>query len=199
MIVSGSPVAVIPKPAPDWYGWGVEVQLEQGGKGERKLVLEDCTFEGAGLLDLVPGLVSSSLKVAVRRCAIRARAILACPQDRFTQLFWEGEGNHLEILENYWIVLSSELGTPAFSASVIDPESWSKFVAAEKDAIRTKLIYKGTPALRKHSQPQDFAIDVPDAPGTKVGAEPGAGWPLGAIIRIGPRPTAVHRAAGARG
>ena len=44
-----------PPTATDWYGWGVEVQLMQGGKGHpRRLVLEDCTFEGAGLLDLVP-------------------------------------------------------------------------------------------------------------------------------------------------
>ncbi len=164
MIVTGPPAA-------EWYGWGVQVQLVPGGKGQRRLVLEDCTFEGAGLLNLVPGTVPLPLDVVVKRCAVRARAILAYPLELHTaQLHWQGEGNYLEILENSWTVLSTHLDTPALSTSVIDRESWSK-VESEKNPIRTKIIYRPPPTSRP-SRPQDFAIEAPDSPDTKVGADP---------------------------
>ncbi len=172
MVVSGSPVGPMPSPAPDWYGWGVEVRLEQG-VGRRLLELEDCTFEGAGLLDLIPATVPLPLDVVVKRSAVRARAILAFPQElQAARLNWQGQGNHLEILEKGWIVLSSRMGTPALSSSVIDPESWSKVVGVvETGAIRDRVNYRATPNSRRLAQPRDFAIDVPDAPGTKLGAD----------------------------
>jgi serine/threonine protein kinase len=182
MIVSGPPATLSPSPVTEWYGWGVEVQLMQGGKGAlRQLVLEDCTFEGAGLLDLIPGPVPLPLQVVVNRCAVRARAILAWPQDlAAAQLRWQGQGNHLEILENCWIVLSSRQGTPALTASVIDLDTWSRVVASETKPIRTKLNYRTTPTSRSYpSQPRDFAIDAPDAPDTKVGTDPEQVGPWG--------------------
>jgi eukaryotic-like serine/threonine-protein kinase len=181
MIVSGSPVAPATPSATDWYGWGVEVQLTPGGSGEkRKLVLEDCTFDGAGLLDIVPGPVPLPLDVAVKRCAVRARAILSCPQEHLAQIRWQGEGNQLEILEKCWIVLSSRMGTPALSTSVIDLESWSKTVGNEKGSIGSTINYHTTPAARPYpSRPRDFAIDATGSPRIKAGADPEKVGPWG--------------------
>ncbi|MGP0065900.1 MAG: serine/threonine protein kinase [Isosphaeraceae bacterium] len=171
MIVSGPPAAPASSTAAEWYGWGMEVHLEAGGIGHRQLVLEDCTFEGAGLLDLIPGTLP--LDAVVKRCTVRARAILACPQEHLAQLRWKGEGNLLDIQEKCWIVLTSGTGTPALSTSVIDLASWTKVATSETDPIRAKLIFRTIPTSRSYpSRPGDFAIDTTDSPGTKVGADP---------------------------
>ena len=85
MIVPGSD----PSSDREWRAWGVEVRLEAGGgdsRTPRRLILRNCTFEGSGLLDFVPGMVQSGLQVELKHCAVRAGALLAWkpekPEDR---------------------------------------------------------------------------------------------------------------------
>ncbi len=164
---------IVPDSAPssetEWRAWGVEVELGGGG-GARKphLILTNCTFEGRGLLDFVPGTVQSGLQVELKRCAVRADALLAWkpkkPGDRpAVQLQWSGEGNLFDIREKSWIVLSSKEGTPALSLEVTDLDSWSKIVGPETKPIRSKLTYRTVPARRLDVlRPSDFAVNEAD-------------------------------------
>jgi hypothetical protein len=179
MIVPNSRPTETPAPVAESRGWGLEVQLRQGGKGsQRQLVLEDCTIEGAGLLDLASGSVDFPLQAEVKRCAVRAEALLAWkpanPEDRLAaHVQWHGEGNHLEILGHSWIVLSASEGTSALSTAVTDVESWCKAVVREIAPIRTKLKHRiDSTQLSNELRPQDFAIVAPDSSLVKVGADP---------------------------
>jgi hypothetical protein len=169
---------IVPRPrVTERRGWAVELHLAPGGgkpSVARRLVLERCTFEGAGFLGLDPAEVQSSLEIEVKHCAVRAEWLLAWkplkPEDRFEngfakQFHWHGEGNQFEIRGRSWIVLSKE-GTPALSAGVTDLDSWSKFAVRESDPIRTALIYRTDPAARSDPLlPKDFAIISPNPPG----------------------------------
>ncbi len=165
---------IVPRPRlTERRGWGVELHLAPGGekpKVVRRLVLEHCTLEGAGFVQLVPAAVQLPLEIEVKQCAVRAEWLLAWkplkPEDHFaTQFHWHGEGNQFEIRGNSWIVLSRE-GTPALSAEATDLDSWSKVAAQERDPIRTALHYRIDPALRTVPlRPNDFAIDSLNPPG----------------------------------
>jgi hypothetical protein len=161
-------------------GWGVAVHLAPGGKGsEARLMLEHCTIEGTGLLDLVSASVRSSLQVEVKRCAARTDSLLAWkpakPGDRLdAQLRWQGEGNQLQILGHPWIVAPTALGTAAIATVVSDLESWCKAVGQESEPVRNKLVFRldGASPTNPLLRPQDFAIDGVDFTAKKVGADP---------------------------
>ena len=161
-------------PVADRRGWGVGLHLAAGGgvpRVSRRLVLDHCTFEGAGFLELVPEGLHSSLEVEVKQCAVQAEELLAWnpskPDDRFpNQFHWQGEGNRFEILGRFWIVHSSRVPTPVTSADVTDLESWSKFAVREREPIRSVLRYRTDQAARADPlKPQDFALDSPNPPG----------------------------------
>ncbi len=57
-------------------GSGVELDLAAGGVVagvSRRLLMEHCTFEGAGFLKLVPESIHSPLEIEVTRCAVPHR------------------------------------------------------------------------------------------------------------------------------
>jgi len=161
-------------PAPDSYGWGLKVQSVGSSSPRSHLILEHCTVEGAGLLDLTtPALV---LRVEVNHCAVRAEALLACkpskpgepPTARFN---WRGQGNQYDILGHFWIVLSASQGTP--DTSVTDLDSWLRVATNESEPIRAKLKYQTDPVARSNPlRPHDFTIEGSGPPLTKPGANP---------------------------
>ena len=66
MIVPAFRPALAPARDSEWYGWGVKLQLGTGGRAQVKnaqphLILEHCTVEAAGLIDLTgnPGIFAS--------------------------------------------------------------------------------------------------------------------------------------------
>ena len=162
------------------YGWGVKLQIDAGGVAQAKnpqphLIMEHCTFEGAGLIDVTKSPASSPLQVKVNHCAVEAKAILACRpvSSPSSQVRWQGEGNQYNILGRSWIVLSASEGTPAFSIAVSDLNSWLLFAPADANSIPDKLKFVIDPKVRAKSlQPRDFAIQAPDAPRVMPGANP---------------------------
>jgi eukaryotic-like serine/threonine-protein kinase len=163
------------------HGWGVKFQASTGGH----LILDHCTFEGAGLLDLTGRPLPTPLQIEVNHCAVRADALLAWkpnqPGDSLAgQVHWQGEGNQYDILGKSWIVLSASQGTPAFSLNITDLESWLHVATKDHDAIRTKLEFLTDPSARLGSfQPRDFAIKEPAALRAKPGADPELVGPWG--------------------
>jgi eukaryotic-like serine/threonine-protein kinase len=173
-------IVLAPGPAqgqpPELYGWGVKIQSTGSGSPHPHLILEHCTVEGAGLLDLTSSRVLVPLQVEINHCAIRTEALLACkpskpgepPTARFN---WRGQGNQYDIREHFWIVLSASQGTP--DTSVTDLDSWLRVATKESEPIRAKLKYQIDHAARPAAlRPRDFAIDASGPPQTKPGADP---------------------------
>jgi hypothetical protein len=162
------------------YGWGVKLQIDAGAVVQAKnaqphLIVEHCTFEGAGLIDVTKNPTLSPIHVNVNHCAVKARAILACKPDVVpsSQVHWQGKSNQYDILGRYWIVLLASEGTPAFSNTVIDLKSWLLFAAADIDSIADKLTFVIDPKVRAKSlQPRDFTIQPPALPRLIPGANP---------------------------
>jgi len=162
------------------YGWGVKLQVDAGGVTQPNnlkphLVLEDCTFVGAGLIDATKSPAASPLQIEVNHCAVDATAVLACKPGvpPSTQVHWRGKGNQYNILGRSWIVLSASEGTPAFSSAVTDLKSWLLFAPGDTESIPYKLMFLLEPKVRaKPPQPRDFAIQAPAAPQRKPGANP---------------------------
>jgi len=159
------------------YGWGVKVQSVGSGSPQSHLILEHCTVEGAGLLDLTSSRVLAPLQVEVNHCAVRAEALLACrlskPGEPLTAQFdWRGQGNQYDILGRFWMVLSASQGTP--ETAVTDLDSWLRVAAKDSEPIRDKLKYQTDPAARSAAlRPRDFTIEASGPPQTKPGADPG--------------------------
>jgi hypothetical protein len=179
MIVPAAGLAPSLAQSPEMHGWGVKVQLAPGGGPQRHLILEHCTVEGAGLLDLAsssPAL--TPLRVEVQHCALRAEALLAWKPNKpgdplMAQIQWLGKGNQYDVLGRSWIVLSASQGTPAFSITVTDLESWLRVASNESDPIRAKLRFRIDSRARSGPlEPPDFEIEASGSPQTKPGADP---------------------------
>jgi serine/threonine-protein kinase len=178
MIVPSTPRSASDGLSSEWHGWGVQLIPEKRPKtAQSQLVLEHCTIEGAGVLDLSASPSSAPVRVEVRRCAVKAEALLACKADNpaeplSTRVLWSGSGNQYDILGRDWIVLSAQQGTPAFSIAVNDLGSWSK-VTDERGSISAKLAYGVDPAARSNSvKPSDFAISHSGSLEDQAGANP---------------------------
>jgi hypothetical protein len=186
-------------PAPDQSqsaeprGWGVKflttssaasrTELPQG-----RLILDHCTFEGAGLLDLTGSTIKSPLPIEVNHCAVRAEALLACkpnqPVNSLANLvLWLGSGNQYDIRGQSWIVLSANSErTPGLSFDIIDLDSWLRVATKDQNVIRTKLEFVSDSAPRSDSFPsRDFAIKASGTLPTqgKAGADPELVGPWG--------------------
>ncbi len=165
---------------PDWYGWGVKLQLAHRAGIAKKnssphLILDHCTVEQAGLIDLTNGIGTSVLNVDISNCAVRAEALLACKSSSAfsTQVRWRGRGNQYDILGRDWIVLSAKDGTPPISSGVIDLQSWLLFAPDELNSIKDKLEFLTDPkGLTELAQPYDFKIQAPNAHQARPGADP---------------------------
>jgi hypothetical protein len=180
MIVPTSDLAQPSVQPQDGYGWGVKLQLDAGGVATTNnlkphLILEDCTFEGAGLIDLTKSPAEFPLQIEVNRCAIAANAILACKPatSPSSQLHWQGQGNQYDILGRFWIVHSASEGTPTPSTDVTDLKSWLLFAPGDNKPILDKLMFLIDPKGRaKPLQPREFAIQAPVRPLHRPGANP---------------------------
>jgi hypothetical protein len=157
------------------HGWGMKFQASSP---QSRLILDHCTFEGAGLLDLTGRPLLTPLQIEVNHCAVRADALLAWKPDQpgdslADQLHWLGSGNQYDILGRSWIVLSASQGTTGLSIGIIDLDSWLHVATKDKDAIPTKLEFLTDPLARSGSfQPRDFAIKESAALQAKPGADP---------------------------
>jgi eukaryotic-like serine/threonine-protein kinase len=173
----------IPARAPlaDWHGWGVKLELGAGSGAVLKnpqphLILDHCTIEGAGLIDLTSSPAHSPLQVEVMHCAIRTESLLACKHDTppSTQVQWRGEGNIYDIRGHSWIVHSATEEAPALATgSVTDLETWLSFAPNEHEPIGAKLKFRTDPATRSEPlQPRDFTIEASASSQAKPGADP---------------------------
>jgi eukaryotic-like serine/threonine-protein kinase len=191
MIVPAPESAPALSQSAELHGWGVKFLGIAGGGPQAKtsqchLILDHCTFVGAGLLDLTGGSLLAPLQVEVNHCVVRADALLALawkpnqPSNSLAdQVQWLGTGNQYDILGKFWIVLSASQGTPASSIDIIDLESW-RVATKDKDAIPTKLEFLTDPAARSDSfQARDFAIKASATLQTKPGADPELVGPKG--------------------
>lgn len=166
---------------PELRGWAIGVDLAPTpapGPRNRRLVLDHCTIEGAGLLEITgrPGQIP--LTAEVGHCAVRVESLLAWkpaqPADPLAaDLTWRGVGNQLHVLGRTWVVQSAATMSPALTHAVTDLASWSKFVAGETEAIPTPILYI-TPARERPDppRPRDLASDPPPPPARPAGADP---------------------------
>jgi hypothetical protein len=190
MIVPSPPTTAADSQSLGWHGWGVQARLLSERRSRTKpaspdLILDHCTIEGAGMLDLASSTSPAFLQVDVKHCAVKAEALLACKAGKpgeplATRVHWSGTGNQYDILGRDWIVLSPQQGTPASSMAVTDLNSWSK-ATGESNPIPAKLRYQTDPARRSNPlTPRDFAIDHSGSPENQAGAKPEMVGPLSA-------------------
>jgi serine/threonine-protein kinase len=176
-------------PAPELRGWAVGVQLLPGRSptavAKRRLILDHCTIEGAGLLEITGDPGPSPLPAEISHCAVRTETLLAWqprkPGDRLdADLRWKGAGNQFQVIGRSWVVMSAGTMSPALSLGVTDPPSWAKFVTSEAEPIRTRILFQTDPQQRTGSpRPRDFAIDSADPPADRAGADPDLVGPRG--------------------
>ncbi len=157
--------------APDWYGWALRVDIlssvaAQPNAPGHRLVLDHCTIDQVGFLELASGTSQSVLQIDAAHCAIHAEALLACPgppnnpsQAAIERIRWFGSGNQLDITGKSWILVSAERGTAALSKAVVDLDSWLKTAAREEQIVRSKIQFKTEPRSRIDPlEAADFAI-----------------------------------------
>jgi serine/threonine protein kinase len=165
----------------EWYGWGVKLQFVRAGNPaaktpRRHLILDHCTMEGAGLLDLATILDPTPLQVEVKHCLVQADALVACKlgAEASKQILWKGESNQYDILGHSWIVHSANQGAPALSAdAVTDLASWKLVQPNDSNPIANKLKYKIDPRARATPlRPSDFTVEASGPLQTRLGADP---------------------------
>jgi eukaryotic-like serine/threonine-protein kinase len=174
-IIVPSPESVRARPQlAEPRGWGVKVQASSP---ESRLILEQCTFDGAGLLDLTGRPLVTPLQIEVNHCAVRADALLAWKPDRLDdsladQLHWLGSGNQYDILGRSWIVPSTTQAAKGLPIGIIDLNSWLHVATKDEHAIATKLEFVTDPsALSDSFQPRNFAIKESATRQAKSGAD----------------------------
>ena len=169
-------------PLAEWFGWGVKLNfagtgLVQAGDPPAHLILDHCTVEGGGLLDLTNSKGPGPVQVEVDQCVVRTNALLAVKpaSPPAAQIGWHGKGNHYDIQGQgrYWIVLSATHGTPAFSSAVTDLKSWLSSFTTDATLIRGKVKFQTDPEARPSPlRPQDFAIEAAGPAQSHPGADP---------------------------
>ncbi len=158
-------------------GWGVRARNMPGGavQSGRRLVLDRCTMQGEGLLELVDFSSEDPLKVDVTGCAVLAEVLLAWetpkPGTPLTPeaLAWMGAGNQFDLRGKSWVALAPE-GTPELPDGPTDLAAWAKRFK-ESDTLAPPVKFLTDPAaLPELPGPRDFA--VLDAGPRAVGADP---------------------------
>jgi|GEM_PF-995260 len=160
-------------------GWGLRVRRMGGGSGKnpRTLILDHCTFQGKGLLDLVDFSPQSPYKVVIKHCAVSADTSLMAwepstpdtPLDKQTVL-WSGVGNQYDIRGKSWVVLSSVEPVRELPDGPTDLSSWSK-IGTETEAVPPPVKFQTDPAtLSESPRPADFAVQ--DQGALSLGADP---------------------------
>lgn len=179
MIVSGLGTAAATGPTPELRGWPIGLELLPGSGPSRRLLLDHCTFEGAGLLAVTGQAGAGPLPVEIKQCAVRADALLAWSPHKAgdplkVDLLWQGLGNHYQILGPTWLVPSpGALPAAPPPPDVRDAAAWRKFVDRESGPIETRILFHTLPDARPNPpRPEDFAIESNEAPAARAGADP---------------------------
>ena len=88
----------------EWSGWGVKFVFNadvraQATQPKPNLILDHCTIEGAGLLDLTVSPGPAPIRLEVNQCVFRANTLLAFNPKRpkqEEQVQWQGTANQYE-------------------------------------------------------------------------------------------------------
>lgn len=166
----------------EWHGWAIKLQSGGGGLSSKttdtpapQLVLDHCTVEAAGLINLTDNSPTLHVNVEVNHCAVSAKALLACRQGdtTFNQVRWQGAGNQYSIHGPVWIVLSASEGTPALSSGATDLRGWLQIMTGDRNPIQNKLEFVTDLKNRSTAgHPTDFKIQVPTGIQVAPGADP---------------------------
>jgi hypothetical protein len=189
MIVPESGAGPAAGPWPELRGWPLGIELcrgqDAGAAPKRRLILDHCTIEGAGLLMITGDAGPSPLPAEISHCVVKAKALLAWkrrkPGDRLdVDVRWQGVGNQFQVLEPSWVMTLDAATNPAPLPGVTDLPSWSRFVTREVEPIPTPILYAKEPHQRSDSlRPQDLAIDSPEPTAGRAGADPDHVGPWG--------------------
>ena len=158
-----------------------------GGTGVAKnknapphLIMEHCTVESTGLVDLTNTPPSSVLNVEVNYCAIKAESTSGLRRGSSLPLNSTGKG--WAINTTLWDVSGScfppgrELQQ---SQACTDLQSWLQFASGDRNPIPDKLKFMTEPMARKTpGQPNDFKIQAPVGSKTRPGGRPLSGRPM---------------------
>src|ERR1017187_8761242 len=153
-----SQTMILPSPEPgpgqeqagEGYGWGVKFLfagaiVPHTKTSKPNLILDHCTVEGVGLIDMGSSLGPGPVLVEVKQCVLRGDSLLAFNPKRNTtekQIHWRGEANQYDIHGHSWIVHSASAGSPALAGvDITDLESWLQNTPEEINPLRTKLKY----------------------------------------------------------
>jgi len=165
-------------PLAESYGWGVKLRFRGAQRAptakEPHLILDHCTVEGGGLLDLTDWTGPGPVQAELNQCVVRTNALLAVSgkEPPAKQILWHGEGDQYDIQSRSWIVLSANEGTPALSNGVTDLASWLTSFAKESKPIQQKVKYQTNPGARSSPlRPRDFAIEADAAAQFHPGAD----------------------------
>jgi eukaryotic-like serine/threonine-protein kinase len=160
-------------------GWAVRARNHFGGDGKsaiRTVILERCTAQGKGLLELADFSPRYPVDVEVKECAAVTNALLAWEHPKSEDvpltpeaLRWSGQGNQYDVRGGAWIVLKPE-GALELANGPTDLSSWRKRFT-DRAAIQPPVKFATDPSLLSEApQPSDFAIATKGA--YHVGADP---------------------------
>ncbi len=161
-------------------GWAVRARNHFGGDGKsaiRTVILERCTAQGKGLLELADFSPRYPVEVEVKECAAVTNTLLAWEHPKSEDmpltpeaLHWSGQGNQYDVRGKAWIVLKPE-GATELANGPTDLSSWRKRFT-DRAAIQPPVKFATDPSLLSEApQPSDFAIATEGA--YHVGADPG--------------------------
>jgi serine/threonine-protein kinase len=165
------------------FGWGVRLHVNTGAGPQPKqrpshLILQNVTFEGAGLLDLGSPATREPLQIKVSSCAVRADSLVAWSPARPGQSFasrvrWIGADNLYDI-EGKGFIVDRNDGPSNASSSVPDLTSWLRVAPDDARAKRGPLQFATMPSTRTDPiKPSDLAIILGGLPGSAApGADP---------------------------
>ena len=180
MIVPTAMHSLIQARGGDLYGWGVRIKFSGDPRpqikgAEPNVLLDRCTVDGAGLLDMTATTDHSRIDIVAKDCAVRGDTLLALNRNRSPsdQVHWQGDGNRYDVHGRSWIVISATAGTPLLSLAVTDLKSWQNLAHDEKNPVEVKLKYQIDPAARPETlRPRDFAIEASGLAQSHTGASP---------------------------
>jgi hypothetical protein len=144
-------------------GWGLRLEKIDGvgsNNKDRRLILDHCTANGKGLLDLIEFSSQSPLKVEIHDCAVQTNTFLSWETGKSgapispEALGWDGHNNLYDVKGKAWVVLSRR-GDASLVGGPTDLDSWSK-LAKEQGLLKPPFEFV-RPAS-KSPEPTDFAV-----------------------------------------
>ena len=174
-------------------GWAVRLRSMPGGSGKagRRLLMDHCTTQGRGLLDLAGFSPLAPVTVNLPSCAVLADALVAwetvtpragapaTPPSR-DALSWLGQGNEYDIRGKSWLLLAPGGGPLVpLPDGPTDLKAWDHAMGSERDSLPPPLRFATDPSARsEHPVPADFAV-ADQGTSRPVGADPAQVGPVG--------------------